>query len=78
MTNGRACTIVPATPLLAGSALGEVALATAAAAVEALTALIILIGFWGPFYCNYNRVPENSIGNYSGPYITLQKSVGLY
>ena len=25
-------------------------------------ALIIRIGFWGPFYCNYNQEPQNSVG----------------
>ena len=34
-------------------------------------ALIIGIGFWGSLYYNYNEgpPPENSTGNYSGPYI---------
>ena len=27
-------------------------------------ALIIRIGFWGPLYYNYNKEPQNSIGNY--------------
>ena len=27
-------------------------------------ALIIRIGSWGPLYYNYNKKPENSIGNY--------------
>ena len=32
-------------------------------------ALIIRIGFWGPLYYNYDKEPQNSIGNYLGPYI---------
>ena len=35
-------------------------------------ALNIRIGFWGPSYSNYNKAPQNSIGNYFGPYITPQ------
>ena len=32
-------------------------------------ALIIRIGFWGPLYYIYNKEPpQNSIGNYLGPY----------
>ena len=36
-----------------------------------IKALIIRIGFWGPLYCIIIvRNPQNSIGNYLGPYIT--------
>ena len=31
-------------------------------------ALIIKIGFWGPSYYTYNKEPQNSIGNYLGPW----------
>ena len=31
-------------------------------------ALIIRTGFWGPLYYNHNKEPQNSIGNYYGPY----------
>ena len=34
-------------------------------------ALIIRIGFWGPLYYNHNKEHQNSIGNYSGPYIRV-------
>ena len=44
----------------------------------------IRIGFWAPLYYNYTtKNPQNSIGNYSGPYITVSlinqstKSLGL-
>ena len=30
---------------------------------------IIRIGFGGPLYYNYDRSPQNSIGNFFGPYI---------
>ena len=30
---------------------------------------MIRIGFWGALYYNYNKEPQNSIGNYQGPYI---------
>ena len=36
-------------------------------------ALIIRIGFWGPLYHNDNTEPQNSIGSYLGPYITLHR-----
>ena len=39
-------------------------------------ALIIRIGFWGPLYYSYNKEPQNSIGNYSGPYITESQVSG--
>ena len=29
-------------------------------------ASIIRVGFWGPIYYNYNREPQDSIGNYYG------------
>ena len=36
-----------------------------------IKALISRIGFWGPLYCIIIvRNPQNSIGNYLGPYIT--------
>ena len=31
-------------------------------------ALIVRIRFRGPLYYNYNKEPQNSIGNYLGPY----------
>ena len=38
--------------------------------VNNIGALIIRMGFWGPLYYNYNREPpQNSVGNYLGPYI---------
>ena len=37
---------------------------------------IIRIRFWGPSYYNYNKEPQNSIGNYLGPYITLISLLG--
>ena len=36
--------------------------------VNIMGALLIRIGFWGPLYCNYNKEPQNNIGNYLGPY----------
>ena len=36
-------------------------------------ALKMRIGFWGPLYYNHNKEPpQNSIGNYLGPY-SMQK-----
>ena len=32
---------------------------------------MIRIGFWGPLSYKYNKEPQNSIGNYLGPYIML-------
>ena len=34
-------------------------------------ALIIRMGFWGPLYHNYNKEPQDSIGNYC-PYIMVK------
>ena len=33
-------------------------------------ALILGIRTWGPLYCINNTEPQNSIGNYLGPYST--------
>ena len=33
-------------------------------AVLLIGAVIIRIGFWGPFYYTYNEEPQNSIGKY--------------
>ena len=40
-------------------------------------ALIIRIGFWGPFYYNYNKGPPITIGDYLRPYIISQIALGL-
>ena len=37
--------------------------------VSSTGAVIIRTGFWGPAYYNYNKEPQNNIGNYYGPYI---------
>ena len=39
-------------------------------------ALIIRIGCWGPLYYNYNKEPQNSIGNYFGLYIMRRLRAG--
>ena len=36
-----------------------------------LGALVSRIGFWGPFYYNYNKDPQNSIDTYSSPCSSL-------
>ena len=34
-------------------------------------AWVIRIGFWDPLYHSCNKGPQNSIGNYLGPYIKI-------